>query len=660
MKKYVLGMFPYPSGKLHMGHFRVYSLSDAIARMTHAFHPIGWDAFGLPAENAAIQHQMHPKEWTLQNIQHMKEQLLQFGVDFDWSAEFKTCDASYIRGTQSLFLLLFQHGLAYRKEARVYWDPVDKTVLANEQIVNGRAERSGALVEQKELLQWFFATTRYRSELLESLDGLDWPRRVVQQQQEWLAAKSVCRVPFWNAVVVHPQEPIHEECILVGPKHPSFVNSPVLVMNKWDMKRIESQPRRVYVTGAIQDEEAYVAQPHSVPLHRALFEKNGMDIPTRGEATFLETYGTQMESKLRDWLVSRQRSWGTLIPIVYCESCGVVPETRLPVLESGPCDCPKCGGPAQRETDTLDTFVDSSWYWLRFLDPNNEGWCDPQKARPVDVYVGGIEHAVMHLLYARFMTKVLADFGDVPFREPFLQLVTQGMVKAPTYSLEGRYVSDVVERDGAWYTSSGQCVLRTVEKMSKSKFNGVDPVSLVERYGSDVVRLYVLYRSAPQDDIVWEEKGIIGMQRFLDKVKRVVDRHVMHSHGRAVPMGTSLANSGLIDASQSHPHIGQKPHHLQESKAELDRIRDRVQRTMQTYQFHQSITWFMKWIQLLDKQPAHVMNVDAVKHLLKCLYPLAPRTTRDLYARFGEEIPVSDIRTTVQPPKERKGIDLSE
>lgn len=428
-KRYILSMFPYPSGALHMGHVRVYSLSDTLARFHRlcghdVLHPMGWDAFGLPAENAARDRAITPAEWTHKNIAHMKEQLECLGFSFDWEREVTTCEPSYFKGTQELWVELYRRGLVYQKEAMVNWDPVDGTVLANEQVDRqGRSWRSGALVEQRMLRQWFVRITAYSERLLKHLESdsmvAGWPEQVRKMQQQWILQ----------------------------------------------------------------------------PMH--------------------------------DWLVSRQRPWGTPIPMVYCSNCGPDPvlDTRLPVVESGTlCECPKCGTPgARRETDTLDTFVDSSWYYLAYA---RHGGDSEDTWMPVDVYVGGIEHAVLHLLYARFVSLVLCE------REPFSRLLVQGMVQNRTWRVVGSGVpvprADVDEARQVLRRDEAVRVEATWEKMSKSKFNGIEPAEMVQRHGADATRLYVLFRSPPTMALEWDDTGVLGMARWIQRLWQLCHHHHHH------------------------------------------------------------------------------------------------------------------------------------
>lgn len=580
-KCYVLSMFPYPSGQLHMGHVRVYTISDAIARFyrlngKNVFHPMGWDAFGLPAENAAIQRQIPADEWTKQNILHMKKQLSNLGCSFDWQSELATCDPSYYKWTQKLFLMLFNDGLAYQREATVNWDPVDKTVLADEQVdASGCSWRSGAKVEKKLLRQWFIKTTKFSEQLLAGLDDPlleDW-RDIVKLQKHWIG-----ECDGWNFELKAGNQPI-----TVWSKTPqNLINAGFLAIKKDHLlnhQKIDEGLLDVLVKNPFGSDLAVVV---TSDVKFPPFNDVYIGVPTKNEADFevAQKFGVRVESslpleefeedqswvldkakhlgiggdykvssKLRDWLISRQRYWGTPIPIVHCKSCGAVPvkDEDLPVKlpdfdgkigqplsqndEWLRCSCPKCGSAgARRESDTMDTFVDSSWYYARYLDANNPAELVNKKVAqsmlPVDVYIGGKEHAVLHLYYARFMNHFLHQKGFVKHPEPFQRLLVQGMVMGKSYRVKGsgQYVKeDQVEvvdakKGKAVEKSSGQPVVMMWEKMSKSKFNGVDPVDMLSVHGCDTTRLIMLADVAPTSHRNWSDAtfpGIINWQRRL-------------------------------------------------------------------------------------------------------------------------------------------------
>ncbi|KAJ1922845.1 Leucyl-tRNA synthetase, mitochondrial [Tieghemiomyces parasiticus] len=691
---YVLAMFPYPSGHLHMGHVRVYTIADTLARfykMTgkDVIHPMAWDAFGLPAENAAIERNIPPPVWTVKNIDHMKEQLQTILTDIDWNMEFATSDPEYYRWTQGLFLRLHRAGLVYQKEALVNWDPVDQTVLANEQVSpDGRSWRSGAVVEKKMLKQWFVRITDYAEDLLQDLDLLhDWPDRVKQMQRNWIGKSEGAEIDFvltaepgaatekltaftsrpdtlygvtYLAVSLdHPllssdRIPAERQAALAAFKtrvaaataSPSGANDPHQGLGKegvWTglavMHPLTKQPIPVYAaeyvlgdygTGVVMGVPAHdardweFAQCNAVPAGAVFVvdppasKSPAAPGPVVGPGTLNAQCGPYVglttteairritadataagfgraarQYKLRDWLISRQRYWGAPVPMVHCGQCGAVPvsEADLPVRlpsaemwtatlgEGGSplkrdaawqrTSCPSCGGPATRDTDTMDTFVDSSWYFLRFLDAKNpEAAFTPAHVRrflPVDVYVGGIEHAILHLLYARFISKFLwrnghygqpaaGDVGDrIDARrgEPFTKLLTQGMVHGRTFKhpRTDQYLQpdEVDQSDPATprVRATGEPVVIHHEKMSKSKYNGVDPAAIVQAHGADCTRLHVLYKAPPQEVLEWDDQSIVGIQRWLLRVHRLVGR--VDTYRAAVSPSAPILPVGTAD-----------------------------------------------------------------------------------------------------------------
>jgi leucyl-tRNA synthetase len=634
-KSYVLEMFPYPSGRIHVGHVRNYTMGDVFARFQRmrgreVLHPMGWDAFGMPAENAAMERGVHPDGWTRANIANMKAQLKRLGLAIDWSREFATCDPEYYGHEQALFLDLYEAGLVYRKESAVNWDPVDMTVLANEQVIDGRGWRSGALVEKRKLAQWFLKITAFADELLEGVRGLEhWPDKVKLMQENWIGKSSGLQFTFAltnggeievyttrpdtifgaSFVAVAPDHPLAQEVAAVncdaakfierckrggttaaeletaeklgfdsgiGARHPfSGKNLPVFIANFVLMD---------YGTGAIMavpghDQRDFeFATKYELPIVRVVAASaaeadaplteaeagdgvlvhsdflDGMPVEDAKAAVIARAEGEgwgqgQTVWRLRDWGVSRQRYWGTPIPFIHCDKCGVVPvpKDQLPVvlpqdidfttpgnpLDRHPTwkhvDCPGCGGKAMRETDTLDTFADSSWYFLRFASqPADRPFDKAEIAKwlPVDQYIGGIEHAILHLLYARFWTRALRHIGMIDIAEPFASLFTQGMVTHETYRAgDGSWLSpDEVRKDGDdWiHIESGRPVsLGRVEKMSKSKKNTVDPDAIIDRYGADAVRWFMLSDSPPERDLPWSEAGIEGCGRFVQRLWRL-------------------------------------------------------------------------------------------------------------------------------------------
>ena len=637
-KAYILEMFPYPSGKLHMGHVRNYSIGDAIARLKRlqgfdVLHPMGWDAFGLPAENAAIQSGACPEKWTLENIQEMKKQFKMLSVSFDWSREVATCLPEYYGHEQKFFLNFYKQGLAYRRESWVNWDPVDNCVLANEQVINGRGWRSGALVEKRKLMQWSLKITDYAQELLDDLSTLTgWPEKVVKMQENWIGRSEGAHIDFeiegrsdrlavfttrpetlFGAAFcgIAPTHPIAEELATSNPDLVSFIEdcqrTPTTeealstiekkgfdtgLRVKHPFKPGDTIPLYVanfvlmdYGTGAIfacpaHDERDFdFANQYNLPITQVVINSagdplngaaytgpgtminsdflNGLDVDTARTQAInrLEEMGIgkrQVTFRLRDWSVSRQRYWGCPIPIIYCDACGIVPvpESDLPVKlpmdvsfdqTGNPLDyhptwkhttCPTCGGKATRETDTFDTFFESSWYFLRFCDNTAVNPINKDAVNhwmPVDAYIGGIEHAVLHLLYSRFFTKALRDCGYVTFDEPFKNLLTQGMVCHESYKdstgkwLFPHEVSKI--SDGKYIAKSdGQPVtVGRSEKMSKSRKNTVDPQEMIETYGIDAVRLFVLSDTPPEKDFEWSDEGLEGAWRYLNRLWRVLE-----------------------------------------------------------------------------------------------------------------------------------------
>ncbi len=650
-KFYVLEMFPYPSGRIHMGHVRNYTMGDVLARYKRArgfnvLHPMGWDAFGLPAENAAMQNKVHPRDWTYANIATMRGQLKALGLAIDWSREVATCDPSYYRHQQRLFLDFLAKGLVERKVSKVNWDPVDMTVLANEQVIDGRGWRSGAPVELRELTQWFFRITAFAEDLLTALDGLDrWPEKVRLMQRNWIGRSEGLSM-VWSLVgapagldtleiyTTRPDTLFGASFMAIAPDHPLArevaKGRPDVAAFIEDCRRtgtsaeaIETAEKRGidtgvvarhpfdpdwtvpvwianfvlmdYGTGALfgsaghDQRDLDFARKYGLPVLPVVAPRDpaaraealaaieagtvylgdgeminsrfldGMT-PERAFAEVadrLEAAGTgrrRVNFRLRDWGVSRQRYWGCPIPVIHCESCGVVPvpDAELPVTlpddvsfekPGNPLDhhpswkhvpCPSCGRPARRETDTMDTFVDSSWYFARFTDPTNAA--RPMERAivdrwlPVDQYIGGIEHAILHLLYSRFFTRGMRETGHVGLDEPFAGLFTQGMVVHETYRDADGYVfpADVAveERDGtrrATHKASGRPIeIGPIEKMSKSKKNVVDPDDIVATYGADTARWFMLSDSPPERDVIWTEQGAEGAWRFVQRVWRMV------------------------------------------------------------------------------------------------------------------------------------------
>jgi leucyl-tRNA synthetase len=651
---YVLEMFPYPSGRIHIGHTRNYTMGDVVARYKRAkgfnvLHPMGWDAFGMPAENAAMQNNVHPKEWTYQNIAVMRDQLKMMGLSLDWSREFATCDVDYYHRQQMLFLDFYEKGLITRKTSKVNWDPVDNTVLANEQVIDGRGWRSGALVEQRELAQWFFRITDYADDLLQAIDGLDqWPEKVRLMQRNWIGRSEGLSVR-WELVAdtapegetelkiytTRPDTIFGASFMAIAADHPlakkAAQDKPELAAFMEECRRagtsvavLETQEKKgfdtgirvrhpfdpewtlpVYVanfvlmdygTGAIfgcpsgDERDLEFARKYDLPVvpvvmpegaDAASFEigdeaytDDGVMINSRfldgltNDQAF-EEVASRLESqelhgapaaerkvnfRLRDWGISRQRYWGCPIPMIHCDACGIQPTPKqdLPVKlpddvtfdrPGNPLDrhatwkhvkCPKCGGDARRETDTMDTFVDSSWYFARFTSPHADDPTEPAVANrwlPVDQYIGGIEHAILHLLYSRFFTRAMRKAGHLDIDEPFKGLFTQGMVVHETYKSEdGRWLApSEVRFEGAeanrraFEIETGKpALIGTLEKMSKSKKNTVSPEDIIDSFGADTARWYMLSDSPPERDVEWTDDGAAGAHRFIQRVWRLV------------------------------------------------------------------------------------------------------------------------------------------
>jgi leucyl-tRNA synthetase len=649
-KYYVLEMFPYPSGRIHMGHVRNYTMGDVVARTKRArgynvLHPMGWDAFGMPAENAAMQNKVHPKDWTYQNIDTMRRQLKSMGLSLDWSREFATCDVDYYHRQQMLFVDFLEKGLVYRKQSKVNWDPEDMTVLANEQVIDGRGWRSGALVEQRELVQWFFKITDFSEDLLASLDELPgWPEKVRTMQKNWIG-KSEGLLLRWEVGGTAPVSEIEvyttrpdtlfgASFLAIAADHPLAKS---LAETNADLAAFADTCRRMgtsvaaletaekigfdtgikvrhpfdpdwlvpvyvanfvlmeYGTGAIfgcpahDQRDLDFANKYGLKVTPVVLPKgedaasfevadkayvdDGVMINSRfldgmsPEAAFNETasrlgqtqlggrpQGTRkVQFKLRDWGISRQRYWGCPIPVIHCEVCGVVPVPKkdLPVKlpddiefdrPGNPLDrhptwrhvgCPQCGKDARRETDTMDTFVDSSWYYARFTAPWMNEPTDKNAANewlPVDQYIGGIEHAILHLLYSRFFARAMSATGHLNVSEPFKGLFTQGMVVHETYRNAGGWVEPanvMIEGEGdtrrAKLASDGSPVeIGSIEKMSKSKKNVVDPDDIIASYGADTARWFMLSDSPPERDVIWTEAGVEGAHRFVQRIWRLI------------------------------------------------------------------------------------------------------------------------------------------
>ena len=683
-KFYCLSMFPYPSGKLHMGHVRNYTIGDVRSRFKkmqgfNVLQPMGWDAFGMPAENAAINHQVAPSKWTYENIAYMRKQLQSLGFALDWEREIATCRPEYYRWEQLLFTKLFEKGIVYKKLGTVNWDPIDQTVLANEQVIDGRGWRSGALVEKREIPMYYFKITDYAEQLLADLDGLDWPEQVKTMQRNWIgksrgmtvrfqvAADSREGLPeshreFVQVYTTRPDTLMGATYVAVAAEHPlaaaaaekqpalqafiaeckagSVAEADMATMEKKGMPTgrfvinpLNGERLEVWVAnyvlwgygdGAVMavpahDERDFAfAKQYHLPIKQVISvdgqpfdaaqwqdwyadkengvlvnsnEFNGLNFQAAFDAIAAKLQAAsagepKTQYRLRDWGISRQRYWGCPVPIIHCDTCGdvPVPEQDLPVVlpenvvpdgagsplakmpEFYETKCPKCGGAAKRETDTMDTFMESSWYQFRYMSPRDDAHMVAPEAAAywgqADQYIGGIEHAILHLLYARFFTKLMNDEGIVSVREPFKQLLTQGMVLAATYYREsadgkktwfnpaevrvqtddkGRPVSAVLEADGQ------PVVIGGVEKMSKSKNNGVDPQQIIDAYGADTARLFMMFASPPEQSLEWSDAGVEGAHRFLRRLWRTVYEFVQNGgSGASKFSGSQEALSGSL------------------------------------------------------------------------------------------------------------------
>jgi leucyl-tRNA synthetase len=731
-KTYVLEMFPYPSGRIHMGHVRNYTMGDVIARYRRmqgheVLHPMGWDAFGMPAENAAMERGVHPGEWTWANIATMRDQLKRIGFALDWSRELATCDPAYYGHEQALFLDLFDAGLVYRKESEVNWDPVDMTVLANEQVIDGKGWRSGATVERRKLAQWFLKITQFADELLDGLGTLDqWPEKVRLMQENWIGKSRGLQFRFRLAgsvggisdvevfttrpdtifgasfVAVAPDHPIAQAIAASDPKAAEFIaeckaggtsaaeietaekkgyRTTVEVVHPLDAAwrlpvYIANFVLMDYGTGAIfgvpgHDQRDFeFAKQYQLPIRRVVASSTDLASEPIGDEAE-STYGVAVNShfldgleteqaaaeiirraedagwgkgttayRLRDWGVSRQRYWGSPIPIIHCERCGAVPVPRdqLPVvlpddiefdkpgnpLERHPTwkhvGCPRCGEPATRETDTLDTFVDSSWYFIRFASqPADKPFdrAEAEKWLPVAQYIGGVEHAILHLLYARFWTRALEHLGELGVSEPFKGLFTQGMVTHETYRAgDGSWLSpDEVRKAGDdWvHIESGQPVTTgRVEKMSKSKRNTVDPEPILAKYGADAVRWFMLSDSPPERDLEWSEAGIEGASRFVQRVWRLAS--------------DSTVASGEDDAL----------------KRKLHRTIAAVGEAIDALQFNKAVAQLYELVSAIEKAKPSATRRDAVRTLILLVAPMAPHLAEEAWALIGEQGMIAD------------------
>ena len=749
-KYYVLEMFPYPSGRLHMGHVRNYALGDVVARYKRAqgfnvLHPMGWDAFGLPAENAAMERGVSPRDWTYQNIANMREELKRLGLSIDWSREFATCDVEYYGKQQAWFLDLWDRGLVYRKEGQVNWDPVDMTVLANEQVIDGRGWRSGAVVEKRKLNQWFLRITDYADALIEGLKTLErWPDKVRLMQENWIGRSKGLRLSFAfdgaapagfeggievyttrpdtlfgaSFLAVAADHPLAAQLAQSNPDAAAFItecrqggiseaeieggekkgyDTGLSVVHPFDAGRrvpvwIANFVLMDYGTGAIfgcpahDQRDLDFARKYGLPVTPVVLPPgedaasftvandayvgpgkiyhseflDGLEIEAaKAQAIARVEAAGQGEGatvyRLRDWGIARQRGWGCPVPIIHCAACGPVGVAKadLPVKLPDDLDfskpgnalarhptwkhvtCPSCGGAAQRETDTLDTFVDSSWYFARFTDPTADEPIDKAAAdywMPVDQYVGGIEHAVLHLLYARFVTRALADAGELAVREPFAGLFTQGMVTHETYRRqtgewvepgEIEIVTEGTTRRARVLETGEALTIGDIEKMSKSKKNVVAPEDIFETYGVDAARLFVMSDSPPDRDVQWTTGGIKGAWRFINQVWTEFDNQPPGIPAPADPAEDSAAQA-LVRAT----------HRLVKALTEA----------IETFRFNSGIARLYEFLGVLKTAPAEGASPallsarrEALSVLARLVAPFTPHLAEEGWTRIGGE-----------------------
>jgi leucyl-tRNA synthetase len=762
-KCYVLEMFPYPSGRIHVGHSRNYTMGDVFARYKRAkgfnvLHPMGWDAFGMPAENAAMERKVHPADWTYQNIDTMRRQLKSMGLSLDWSREIATCSPDYYRHQQKLFLDFLKKGLAYRKSSKVNWDPVDHTVLANEQVIDGRGWRSGALVEQRELTQWFFKITDYADELLEALDTLDkWPEKVRLMQANWIgrsegllvrfaldqetAPKGQAEVEVYTTrpdtlfgaafVALAPDHPLAKAAAQNNPGLAAFceecrhLGTSVAELETAEKQGFDTGIRAVhpfnkdwtlpvyvanfvlmdYGTGAIfgcpsgdqrdldfarkydlafvpvilppgEDAKTFAIKDKAFDGDGTMFNSDFLDgMPT--DEAFEETVKRlesaklgkkpvgkrQVNYRLRDWGVSRQRYWGCPIPIIHCDDCGVVPvpDDQLPVelpkdatfdKPGNPLDrhptwkhvkCPKCGKDATRETDTMDTFVDSSWYFVRFTGAHAETPVDEEEAAywlAVDQYIGGIEHAILHLLYSRFFTRAMCDTGHLKLtnntREPFAALFTQGMVTHETYKSQRggwlapgqvRIEGEGADRSAVEIATGEAATIGSVEKMSKSRKNTVDLDEFVNEYGADVARWFVLSDSPPERDVIYTDVGVDGARRFVQRIWRLVEQGTAACAEKDAPEPKSFGPEATALRRASHKAL------------------DQVARAIEGLRFNVAVAQVYEFANVLgsalakagDKPGQDVAWAlrEALEFTIQMIGPMMPHLAEECWARLG-------------------------
>ena len=735
-KYYVLEMLPYPSGKLHMGHLRNYTLGDVVARYMKAkgynvLHPMGWDAFGMPAENAAMQNNTHPATWTYSNIAAMKEGFKRAGFSYDWNREIASCHPGYYGKQQQLFIDMWEKGLVYQKESLVNWDPVDNTVLANEQVIDGKGWRSGAPVERRSMTQWFMNITQYGDELLDGLEDLKaWPDRVKLMQQNWIGRSEGLQFSFdvdgWDQPLevyttrpdtimgvtfcsIAPEHPLASKLAETDPQAASFIEecqsmgTALEAIEKAEKKGYQTpykaihpftgEPVPIYIanfvlmgygSGAVMavpahDERDYAfATKYGLPIKQVISGDMPENDAYTGEGTLINSgefdglshtdaktaviakmeksgHGQrQINFRLRDWGISRQRYWGCPIPFVQCKTCGTVPEKseNLPIelpddisfdlpgnpLDHHPswkhCSCPKCGASAQRVTDTMDTFMDSSWYFMRYCTPRAEKPLEKTEANywlkgGIDQYIGGIEHAILHLLYARFFTRALRDLGYVKIDEPFKALLTQGMVLHNAYKdADGQYVyPDQIVWDGQTPLFNGKPVrVLPMEKMSKSKNNVVEPTKLIDAYGADTARLFMMFQAPVERDLEWSDSAVEGAWRFIGRLWT-----------QALAVGdTHQEAPAMADLSDKKDQVLKRTIHQTIKKVSTD---------IEKFQFNTMIAAVMRLTNALGSYqpktaPQHALYREGVEAAVRLLNPVAPHITEEIWEKLGHETPL--------------------
>ena len=737
-KYYVLEMFPYPSGRIHVGHVRNYTLGDVVARYRKAqgfnvIHPMGWDAFGLPAENAAMERGAHPAEWTYANIAAMRDQLKAMGLSLDWNREVATCHPEYYRHQQKIFIEFYKKGLAYRKESVVNWDPVDNTVLANEQVIDGKGWRTGAPVERRKLNQWFLKITAYADDLIDGLKTLErWPEKVRTMQENWIGKSQGLQFSFdidgsdeqievfttrpdtlfgASFVAIAPDHPLSQKlgtgrdgydafiqaCRAGGTSEAAIEQAEKIGFDTGARVKhplIPGQTLPVYIanfilmdygTGAIfgcpaHDQRDFdFATKYNLPIVQVVapVDSAAVDLPYTEDGTLINsdvlngmtidaakaTIIARMEKegrgkgitqyRLRDWGVSRQRYWGCPIPMIHCDSCGIVPvpEDQLPVrlpddvtfdkpgnpLEHHPswknCTCPTCGKDARRETDTFDTFMDSSWYFARFCDPRNQGAAfDKDKVQywlPVDQYIGGVEHAVLHLLYSRFFTRALRDCGYLNFDEPFAGLFTQGMVTHATYRDEnGKWLfpTEVTPGPNGGFIHAETRAPVTqgrIEKMSKSKKNVIDPDDIMKTYGADAARIFILSDSPPERDIEWTVSGIEGASKFVQRFWRMVTD--------ALPLNNGARPDHFDDAALA-------------LRAQAHKTLHDVAADIEAFHMNKAVARLRELFNAVEKYPTpDWARAEAIEFLIRGFNPMMPHITEELWAQLGHKTILAEM-----------------